>query len=267
MQRTIPAITIVITLFGLSLLVHGQSVEEVDSAVPDRKLESEPSAAQADVSNVSRLILKDTNGFRKKHDLGPVDQVDELASTAKYFADYMARTGKYGHQADGNKPSQRAKEHGYEFCIVLENIAYAYRSTGFEGEPLANQFMKGWKNSEGHRENMLDPDVTEIGVAVSVDANGQYFAVQMFGRPESEAIRFEVTNRSGQEVAYLVNRKNSDRRFPLPPRTTRTHTMCRPTSIDLAWTDDDEKLAVSDGKTFVVTDGNAEHPTVEVSAD
>lgn len=36
----------------------------------------------------------------------------------------MAKTGKYGHAADGRKPAERAAAHGYEYCIVRENIAY-----------------------------------------------------------------------------------------------------------------------------------------------
>ena len=86
--------------------------------------------------------------------------------TAQAFADYMARTDRYGHTADGNQPSDRAKARGYDYCIVLENIAYAFNSEGFTGEKLAGQFVTGWQNSPGHRRNMLDPDVTETGVAV-----------------------------------------------------------------------------------------------------
>ena len=40
-------------------------------------------------------------------------------------------------------------------------------SSGFTPKELADGFLEGWKQSPGHRKNMLDPDVTQIGVGVA----------------------------------------------------------------------------------------------------
>jgi hypothetical protein len=150
----------------------------------------------------------------------------------------MARTDKYGHTADGNRPSQRAKQHGYEYCIVLENIAYAYRSTGFTEEGLAEKFTQGWIDSPGHRENMLDRDVTETGVAVAhSDQSGNYYAVQMFGRPKSQNFEFTVANESGEVIRYEL----AGQVFPLPPRYTRTHQQCRPSPMTFRLAGEDDE--------------------------
>ena len=111
--------------------------------------------------------------------------------------------GGRGWLADGSRPADRAARHGYEFCVIAENIAYAYNSEGYTTEELGATFVEGWKHSPGHRRNMLDPDVSQTGVAVArSEKTGYYYAVQMFGRPRSQAIEFQVSNRTEAEVAY-----------------------------------------------------------------
>ena len=111
-----------------------------------------------------------------------------------------------------------------------ENIAYQFKTTGFDTAELAKQFFEGWKNSPPHRENMLDPDVTETGVALAQsEQTGVFYAVQMFGRPKSMQIEFSIQNPTEQEVRYRIG----SRTFVLPPRYTRTHTRCRPGEVEL----------------------------------
>jgi hypothetical protein len=140
----------------------------------------------------------------------------------------MATTDRYGHDADGRRPSERVQRFGYDYCLVAENIGYQYNSTGFTTEELAPRFVEGWKNSLPHRQNMLDPDVHEIGVAVARSENtGYWYGVQILGRPKSAAIEFQIENRSDAAVEYTVD----GRTFPLPPRYARTHLRCRPAKV------------------------------------
>ena len=182
---------------------------------------------QPDAAAVVRAIVEQTNAFRKEHKRGAVTSDANLTKAAQYFSDYMARTRKYGHTADGKQPAQRAAAHGYAYCIVLENIAYQYSSAGFETKALADKFYTGWRDSPGHRKNMLDPDVTHTGVAVAQAADGTWYAVQMFGRPESAKVEFKLTNAGDRAVRYALG----DERFTLEPRWTRTHTVCRPADV------------------------------------
>jgi len=137
-----------------------------------------------ELPKVVQRIVDRTNDFRKSEKREPVRVNAELTKAAEYFAKFMAESGKYGHEADGQKPADRAKKHGYDYCLVLENIAYLYNSEGFGTEDLAGGLIKGWQESPGHRKNMLDPDVIETGVAVArSEKTGYFYAVQMFGRP------------------------------------------------------------------------------------
>jgi uncharacterized protein YkwD len=46
----------------------------------------------------------------------------QLMEAAQDFAKFMASTDKYGHIA-GSRPAAWAKQHGYNYCIISENIA------------------------------------------------------------------------------------------------------------------------------------------------
>lgn len=227
-------------------LVDESDAESYKSAAAPDKGERTPELAKAVTGVVDR-----TNAFRKEEGRQGVKRNDQLAAAAQYFADYMARTDRYGHTADGSSPSDRARKHGYDYCLIAENIANAYDSAGFTTESLAEQFFTGWKKSPGHRRNMLDPDVLETGVAVArSEKTGYYYAVQMFGRPKSAAIEFSVANESPDEVTYEIGGKS----FTLQPRFTRTHARCRPADLIARWPEGQKEAKVrpEKGDRFVV---------------
>ena len=222
------------------------------AAAQDEKA-ARPAGDTADVSKVAALIVEQTNEFRKAEKREPLKTNAELTKAAEYFAQFMAETGKYGHEADGLTPAQRAKKYGYDYCLVLENIAYQYSSAGFTTQALADAFMKGWKESPGHRKNMLDPDVTETGVAVArSEKTGYYYAVQMFGRPKSQAIKFQIANQADKTVEYTLGSEQ----FILEPRFTRTHTLCRPAEMEFQAPNGLGTVKPTDGQKFAVTGSN-----------
>jgi Cysteine-rich secretory protein family len=192
-------------------------------------------------------VLEETNRFRATERLAPVVSSRELAAAAQTFAHFMAKTAKYGHTADGRQPAERASAHGYDYCIVSENLAYLYRSAGYDAASLAADMVEGWKKSPEHRKSMLDPAVTQTGVGIAQDEKGRYYGVQMFGRPKASAIRFSVQNRAAREIEYRMG----ERRFSLPPRAERSHSVCRPLGITIG----SFSARPSDGATYIVTGG------------
>ena len=106
-------------------------------------------AKKPNISEAVKIVVQQTNDFRKKEGKTPVKINEKLSTTAQYFADYMARTDRYGHKADEQGPADRAKKHGYDYCIILENIAYRYDSRGFSTQELGDGFFTGWKESPG----------------------------------------------------------------------------------------------------------------------
>lgn len=219
----------------LSSAAYCQSLEDEESELLEATSKPAVEAKPADSSAVAKLIVEKTNEFRAAQQREPVEVSPKLTETAQYFADYMAKNDKYGHAADGNRPSERATRFEYDYCLVSENIAYQFSSAGFATKDLAERFVEGWVNSPGHRKNMLDQDVVETGVsAARSEETGYWYAVQMFGRPASAAVEFKIANRTDSAVEYAIG----DRTFPLPPRYTRTHTRCRSSSVTFNFQED-----------------------------
>ncbi len=68
----------------------------------------------------------------------------------------MGERDRISHSVGGRLPGRIAKA-GYDWGAAAENLAAGYGSL--------DDAMAGWKNSAGHRKNLLNPNVTEIGVA------------------------------------------------------------------------------------------------------
>ena len=183
-----------------------------------------PAAARVpDIAALESMVVESTNRFRAEEGRAAVAPERHLEAAAREFAAFMARTDRYGHTADGREPADRAKAHGYDYCLVSENISYQYSSLGFRTGELATRLVDGWKKSPGHRRNMLDEGATHTAVAVAHSgATGRYYAVQLFGRPRSQQVRFRVRNEAGVQVRYRIGEQD----FTLGPRETHTHERC-----------------------------------------
>ncbi len=177
-----------------------------------------------DLQAAAEKIVKLTNRFRARKELSALKKSPHLTQAAQYFAEFMAQRDLYGHTADDSRPAERARKFDYEYCLVAENIAYRFETTGFTTGELAKDFVRGWKESPGHRRNMLRPAVQQTGVAIArSEHTGVFYAVQMFGRPKSASIEFTVSNPSTLTVAYRVG----EQKFELPAHFIRRHEMCR----------------------------------------
>lgn len=261
-----PASTFCCMLLFASVSLHAaaQSSEEHDvEVVSSQDVGSFRPQKDPDLKKVAQSIVKQTNVFREAEGLETLSTNEQLRQTAQDFADYMAETNRYGHTADGRRPSQRVSAHDYTYCVVAENIAYHFHTRGIATQQLADQAFTGWKNSPGHRRNMLKLHVTETGVALSQsESTGVYYAVQLFGRPRSALQSFSVKNQTPNDITYRVGQRS----FSLPPRYSRTHRVCRPPTVKLV--QGEQVIAdrePSDGATLAVvnSDGRLKLQAVE----
>jgi Cysteine-rich secretory protein family len=220
-------------------------------------------ATLPDLPQTEIAIVEMTNAFRKESKLGEVKPNAALTAAARAFAEYLAKTGKFAHEADGRQPAQRALAQGYRYCVISENLAMNLDSRGFETRVLARDAVEGWKNSPGHRANMLQPTVTEIGVAVAraPDQDPKFISVQLFGRPEALKVEFRIENRAGVAVRYALGEET----HTLPVRGIVTHTTCDPEQLTF------EKAGASaprfeprNGDRFVVRSGTGGAVAVDV---
>lgn len=233
----------------------------------ERAPETEPAETETNTNAVSprspelasaqERLLVVLNEFRGRQGRGEVSRDEELADAAEYYAQLMAEKGKLGHTVGESTPSERAKRYGYDYCLVTENVGYIQTNADLSVSELATRLESGWEESPGHRENMLDPDVTEVGIGVAYDEKTKtYFGVQLFGRPADRRIDFSISNRASTTVRYTL----SGRDYTLQPRVTRRHGICRPETVALQplgttiTPSDDAEYVVSDGPSGLVVE-------------
>jgi uncharacterized protein YkwD len=129
--------------------------------------------------NAATLMLGWVNEERIANDLAPLVQADDIARVAEAWSAEMAAMAIMEHN-----PS-----FGDQLCcweLVTENVAYgeAYR-VWLPGDPverLTRELHEGLLDSPGHRANLLDSEVDQIGIGVHLDAEGTVWITQNFRR-------------------------------------------------------------------------------------
>ncbi len=208
-----------------------------------------------DIPAVEVQIVELTNAFRAEEKLGAVKRNRQLENAARAYAEYLARTDKFAHDADGRQPAERVSSAGYKYCQVAENLALSLDSRGFTNNELATQTMEGWINSPGHRRNLLAKHVTDIGVAVvrAPDKHPKFISVQLFGRPQAAQYTFQVSNTAKSEVTYQFAGESHE----IKPGYAARHGACLPGEIvftDIAKSSANVKgtFEAADGQVYVI---------------
>ncbi|KPD12252.1 CAP domain-containing protein [Phaeobacter sp. 11ANDIMAR09] len=112
------------------------------------------------------------NGLRAQHGLPPLGWSPRLEKAAWAHAKDMLRRGFFSHQgSNGSRVGDRVRKQGYSWCVVSENIA--------KGQPSLPTVMNSWRQSPGHRKNMLHREVREFAL---VRAQGNIW-VMVLARP------------------------------------------------------------------------------------
>lgn len=132
-----------------------------------------------EISPDEKVILDLTNKARAAEKLPPLQPNAALFQAARSHTENMAKQEKLEHMLDGKRVGDRVKAAGYDYKQVGENIA--------EGENVTPEdIIKGWLESKAHRENMLNPIFTEIGLGVAKSAKGRVYYTQVFGVPRKK---------------------------------------------------------------------------------
>lgn len=110
-------------------------------------------------------LVAEINHIRKEKGLIPLSAAGALNDAAQDHACDMQRNRFFDHQApSGPNLGERVKKRGYQFRLVVENIALTPRSQ-------VGAVTKIWMSSAPHRKNILNPDLTEIGFGIATQGN------------------------------------------------------------------------------------------------
>ena len=131
-----------------------------------------------DLGSIRKKVIKQTNRQRRKAGLDPLTGNRRLHDAAQGHVDDMDAVGRYlAHDSsDGRDLSDRIDEVGYKWRYIAENAA--------SGQASPNAVVAAWMNSDGHRANLLDKEIEEIGVGFAIDDKSKdTYWIQKFANP------------------------------------------------------------------------------------
>jgi len=138
----------------------------------------------ADISAQRIIVL--TNEVRQQYNLPLVKEDLLLNKAAEEKAQDMFKNKYFSHYSPaGTSPWYWIDKSGYDYYYAGENLAMNFLDT--------EEVIKGWLNSPSHRENLLNKDYKDMGIAVvSGDFNNEginrILVVQMFGSKAKPSI-------------------------------------------------------------------------------
>lgn len=97
---------------------------------------------------------------------------DKLNNAAQKHTDYMIKNNKLTHNQPGNELAKRISAEGYNWRAIAENIAQGY--------PTPETVVKGWMQSQGHRDNILNPRYKDVGFGYGKDDNNYWWWTTVF---------------------------------------------------------------------------------------
>lgn len=129
------------------------------------------------LSSTRDTIVTETNKYRSEQGLTGLRVDKTLSILATVRAMEMAYGNKFSHtRPNGKSWDTFWNESGFNFSVPAggtygENLAYGYTSD--------LGACNGWRNSEGHYANMINPAYTKIGIG-KYTLNGKTYWVQFF---------------------------------------------------------------------------------------
>lgn len=175
--------------YTLSVLVvnpgHDSSTSSrllhVNNAVPSKSATKSPKAsASGSVSGAgspqAAQVVTLTNQERATAGCKPLTVNATLTTVAQAHSVDMAKNNYFDHNSkDGKTPFDRMSKAGYGYRMAAENIAM--------GQPTPAAVMDAWMNSAGHKANILNCGLKQIGIGYALNGNGTPYWTQDFGTP------------------------------------------------------------------------------------
>lgn len=176
-------------------------------------------------------VIELTNARREKLGLTTLTQNSLLSRAAEAKAKNMFKEQYWAHYApDGTSPWFFVRSEGYSYVAAGENLGKDFSDS--------ESLVQAWMDSPTHRDNLLQPRYTEIGVAV---VNGELFGyettlvVQLFGEPSSGKTQAQLTAQAAsteQASAGTVQSEQATPGSPVPALPTSIEPNENPQTVE-----------------------------------
>jgi uncharacterized YkwD family protein len=165
---------------------QGKQPAKIKSPKPTKQTDTKQSVSQkkpasshvlaandTTISSVEREVVRLVNIERSKQGLPSLTLDNKLSEVAEKKSWDMKAHNYFSHQSPTyGSPFDMLKQAGISYRTAGENIAAGY--------PTAKAVVDGWMNSEGHRENILNPAFTKIGVGYVTGGSQNGYWTQLF---------------------------------------------------------------------------------------
>jgi uncharacterized protein YkwD len=131
-----------------------------------------------DAAAVAADIVAQTNAARARNGVPALRTSSRLMQAARIHAEQMAAYQRSDHTISAAQyPTMQSRFDavGYSYRAAAENVAW--------NQPDPRSVVNTWMQSSGHRANILDRGLTEIGAAMARSARGEPYWIQVFGTP------------------------------------------------------------------------------------
>lgn len=121
---------------------------------------------------MEKEVVRLVNAERKSRGLPALRRTAKISRVACLKAEDMRDRNYFSHTSPTyGTPFEMLSNKGVRYAYAGENIAM--------GQVTAQEVVQAWMNSKGHRENILNPNYTKIGVGCCDNVQGPYW-VQLF---------------------------------------------------------------------------------------
>jgi uncharacterized protein YkwD len=173
-----PADKALVLLVVMAIFVVGSRamshLELFGMEVPDDEVIAACDETPTRITGAQAELFRLHNSERAEHGVAPLCWRTELANAAESHSEDMMERDYYSHDTpEGMSPSERTRSHGYPSQMVAENIHLRQISGVSESNmrDLEN-VVEDWMDSPGHRRNILDPGLREVGMGVAIGKHG-----------------------------------------------------------------------------------------------
>lgn len=131
-----------------------------------------PGQSSLDTKAAEQKALQLLNADRKANGLPNLALNGTLTALARDYAQDMIDRNFFSHyNPEGQSPFDRMKQYGVSYVYAGENLAVNSTVEGAE---------KAFMSSSGHRDNILNPNYTQVGLGVRYNSKGSAYVVQEF---------------------------------------------------------------------------------------
>ncbi|MUU78714.1 CAP domain-containing protein [Winogradskyella endarachnes] len=159
-------LSLILIIMISSLLIFSCSVEDENLILDSYNTES----IMVEYKTIDFEILDLINMYRTTINLEPLTLLNEATRESIVHNQYMINEGTVSHDFFYVRFQNLVE--AVEAKKVLENVGYGFCN--------AESVVNAWLNSDGHRANIENPNITEIGISSSQDTHGKYYFTNIF---------------------------------------------------------------------------------------